>query len=361
MPYLSELLVSPAPAMAPPLPAPRGPLSAFVLEWLVRPPQALPPAPAPVDDPLYGEDSALALYLCYELHYRGFAGVDDGWEWEPSLVALVRELEAAFAARVRDEAGRDEGNDQGNVGVAERLYAMTHGDGDGRSLSRYVAERGTLAHLREFAIHRSCYQLKEADPHTWAIPRLAGAAKAAMVEIQADEYGGGGEHAMHQSLFAVTLRELGLDPSYGAYLDQTPGFTLATVNLVTFFGLHRRWRGALVGHLAVFEMTSVEPMGRYAAALRRFGIGPAGRHFYEVHVVADAHHETVAAEGLAAGLAAQEPALVGDILFGARAIMAVEATFTRRLLTAWAQGRSSLRASVDSVVIDEPAVASTPS
>jgi hypothetical protein len=32
------------------------------------------------------------------------------------------------------------------------------------------------------------------------------------------------------------------------------------------FGL-RRWRTALVGHLAVFEMTSVEPMERYRRAL----------------------------------------------------------------------------------------------
>ena len=27
---------------------------------------------------------------------------------------------------------------------------------------------------REIAVHRSGYQLKEADPHTWAIPRLNG-------------------------------------------------------------------------------------------------------------------------------------------------------------------------------------------
>ena len=33
---------------------------------------------------------------------------------------------------------------------------------------------------------------------------------------------------------------LGLDPSYGAYLDLIPGVTLATVNLMSLFGLHRR-------------------------------------------------------------------------------------------------------------------------
>ena len=37
-----------------------------------------------------------------------------------------------------------------------------------------------------------------------------------------------------------------------------------------------------------------------------------------MHVVADAHHERVAAHDLAGGLAAQDPRLSGDILFGAR-------------------------------------------
>jgi hypothetical protein len=164
-----------------------------------------------------------------------------------------------------------------------------------------------------------------------------------MVEIQADEYGDGVERDMHQNLFAVTMAELGLDPSYNAYLDDLPAETLTTVNVVSLFGLHRRLRGALVGHLAVFEMTSVEPMGICAEALRRLGFGPGARHFYEVHVVADAHHETLAAQELAAGLAAQEPALTADILFGARAVMYAEGLLANRLVGAWTRGRSSLR------------------
>jgi hypothetical protein len=222
------------------------------------------------------------------------------------------------------------------------LYAVL-GEGAAPSVSRYLAEHGTADQFREFAIHRSAYQLKEADPHSWALPRLGGAPKAALVEIQADEYGAGVERDMHQNLFAVTMLELGLDPGYNAYLDRLPAETLTTVNLVSFFGLHRRLRGALVGHLAVFEMTSVEPMGLCAQALRRLGYGPGARHFYEVHVVADAHHETVAAEHLATGLAEQDPALVPDIEFGARAVMYVEGLLAHRMVAAWTRGRSSLR------------------
>ena len=219
---------------------------------------------------------------------------------------------------------------------------MLIAEASGPSLSAYFLERGTLAQFREFAIHRSAYQLKEADPHSWAIPRLSGPAKAALIEIQSDEYGGGVAGEAHADLFAVTMDALELDSTYGAYVDRLPGTTLATTNLISFFGLHRRWRGALVGHLAVFEMTSVQPMGRYSATLRRLGLPPLARRFYDVHVEADARHQIVAAADLAGGLARSEPEVASDIIFGARAIMAVEGRFSGHLLDSWAAGASSL-------------------
>lgn len=322
---------------APGLPAPRGPLTDWLTEHLRRSPHDIGRRPPFADDPLHGDDSALALYCLYELHYRGFADVDDGWEWEPTLLAARAGLETAFDRRLREEVGPLE--PPGDVVGA--LRELLSGPG-GPSLSAYLAGTGTLEQLREYAIHRSAYQLKEADPHTWALPRLTGAPKAALVEIQADEYGQGVERDMHQTLFALTLSELGLSPAYHAYLGRLPGRTLATINLVSYFGLHRRHRGALVGHLAVFEMTSVEPMGRYSAALRRHGLGAAARHFYEVHVVADAHHQHVAATALAGGLAEQQPELAADIVFGAHAVTALELAFSRHLLDSWSAGRSSL-------------------
>ena len=324
-----------------PVPRPRGPLTAHLLGHLARPPHPLPPLPAPADDPLAGDDFQLALYCCYELHYQGFAGVDDGWEWEPSLLAARQGLERAFTRRLIREVGAPAGIAPDQVGPALRRLVA---EAAGPSLSRYMLERGTLAEFREFAVHRSAYQLKEADPHTWAIPRLRGGPKAALVEIQLDEYGRGVEADMHATLFATTMERLGLSAGYGDHLHRLPGTTLATCNLVSLFGLHRRWRGALAGHLAVFESTSVGPMSRYAGALRRLGVGDEAGRFYDVHVAADAGHQLVACDALAAGLAAAEPGVAGDILFGARALMAVEGRFAGRLLDAWAAGRSSLLA-----------------
>jgi hypothetical protein len=295
----------------------------------------------PIDhlDALTDDDLHLALYCCYELHYRGFSGVDPEWEWSPPLLVVRRALERAFEARLTEEVGPVDVPAPSDVAAA--LWEVVAAGG-GRSLSSYMAETGSLEEMREFCVHRSAYQLKEADPHTWGIPRIAGEAKAAMVEIQADEYGGGDGAVMHSALFASTMAALDLDPSYGAYVDVLPGTTLATVNLVSLFGLHRRWRGALVGHLALFEMTSVTPMRRYSLALERLGLAADARRFYDVHVAADAVHEVVATERMAAGLAADEPTLAGDIVFGARAVMTIEGVFADRLLDAWSAGRSSL-------------------
>ena len=327
----------------PVLPAARGPLSEALLEELRRPAHALALTAPRTDDVLGDEDVQLSLYLCYELHYRGLDGVDERWEWEPSLLAVRQALEARFEARLDELAGsRDDEVPPEQMDVA--LRAVADAD-DAPSVSLHIEREATAGELREFVVHRSAYQLKEADPHSWAIPRLTGPPKAALVEIQADEYGGGRPERVHAQLFADAMEALGLDARYGAYLDHVPAVTLATVNLMSLCGLHRRLRGALVGHLALFEMSSSIPNRRYARGLRRLGFdGPEATEFFDEHVEADAVHENLAAVDLAGGLARQQPALAGQILWGARAMVALDDRWARHLMTAWGEGRSSLRA-----------------
>jgi hypothetical protein len=314
------------------LPEPRGAVTALLLDALARPPAPLPPSPAPSD----AEDHQLALYLSYELHYRGLPGVDDRWEWEPSLLALRAGLEARFEADLR----RDVPVPPGGPAMDLALRAIEQAD-EAPSLSKHLERHGTLEQFLEFVVHRSAYQLKEADPHSWALPRLSGRPKAALVEIQADEYGGGDPRRIHAQLFADAMDALGLDSRYGAYIDRIPAVTLATVNLMSMFGLHRRLLGAIVGHLALFEMTSSIPNRRYAGGLRRLGF-PEATGFFDEHVVADAVHENVAAVDLAGGLAAQDPRLERDILWGAAALVELDGRFARHLLASFQAGESSL-------------------
>jgi hypothetical protein len=326
------------------LPAPRGPITAFLVDELTGAPHELPRQAVDLPaDPLGDDDLQLALYLCYELHYRGLPRVDDGWEWEPSLLQLRAVLEGVFdqaLAAAIDGTAVEPPADPGDMDLV--LRAIADAD-DGPSLSRHLEHNGTLDELLEFLVHRSAYQLKEADPHSWALPRLWGPPKAAMVEIQADEYGGGRAERIHAQLFADSLEAVGLDARYGAYLDLIPGVTLATVNLMSLLGLHRARRGAIVGHLALFEMTSPVPNRRYANALRRLGFDGRATAFFDEHVEADAVHENVAAVDLAGGLARQQPGLTADILWGARALVELEARWAAHLLGAWEAGRTSLR------------------
>ena len=327
------------------LPEPRGPLTAALRTDLAG--GTLSPATvglaaetaAAATDPLADEDLQPALAICYELHYRGFDGVDDGWEWDPELLRLRGHLERAHTAALRELVGEVAVTDEP---VDRQLAALIAAD-DGPSLSSYMSRRGSLEQWREYLTLRSVYHLKEADPHTFAVPRLSGRAKAAMVEIQADEYGGGSAARMHSTLFADMMRDLGLDDAYGALWDDAPAAAFASVNTMSLFGLHRRWRGAALGHLACVEMTSSEPSRRYSAGLRRLGFDGTTTVFYDEHVEADAVHEQIAAVDMCGSLVAEEPGLTPDVLFGAACSLAMDGLAARHLLGAWEAGRSALR------------------
>lgn len=326
-----------------------GPISQLVAALLSAPPGAerargdvieeATQLTAAVGDPVGDDDLQLALYLAFELHYRGFEGVDPGWEWSPELLAIRAELERAFLTSLEARLAPVQPVDPLRLG--EELFHLEAAD-EGVSLSRYLETQAGLEEFREFVVHRSLYQLKESDPHSWAIPRLTGPPKTALLEVQSDEYGGGRPERMHSLLFAKTMRALDLDDRENAYLDRVPGETLATVNLMTAFGLRRERRGAIVGHLAMFEMTSSLPNRRYGNALRRLGFDREATDFYDEHVEADAVHENIAAHDLAGGLARQEPGVADDIFFGARALLYLEDRLGQAILESWQAGRSSL-------------------
>jgi hypothetical protein len=328
------------------LPSARGPLSESLLADLATRPalsDRTVETAARLDDAspaaLTDEDLQLSLAVCYELHYRGFDEVDDAWEWDPRLIGLRSGLERLHLSALQELVGPVPVSDEP---VDVQLTAAIAED-DGPSLSRYMAREGSLEQWREYLTLRSVYHLKEADPHTFAIPRLSGRTKAAMVEIQADEYGGGSAARMHSELFAGLMRDLGLDSSYGALWDDAPAAAFSSVNTMSLFGLNRRWRGAALGHLATVEMTSSEPSRRYSSGLRRLGFGPSTTVFYDEHVEADAVHEQIASVDMCGAFVAENPELTRDVLFGARSSLAMDGVAARHLLGAWEAGRSGLR------------------
>jgi hypothetical protein len=313
------------------LPPPRGPLSAWLNDRLTR----CDDGDRPIEvggsgRPFADDDLQLALWVAYELQYRGFDDVDHARQWDPGIIAFRTQLERPWIDWL-EAACRIPPTDQP---VAEQLRQVIDAD-DGPRLAPYLRRHATKKQFRQFVLNRSVYQLKEADPHSFGIPRLDGAAKAALVEIEADEYGGGRPERMHSELFRTTMRWLGLDDSYGYYVSAVPAVTLAVSNVMSLFAVHRRWTAALLGHLAALEMTSTLPNRQYAAAAARLGASAEQARYFTEHVEADAVHEQIAAHDLCGGYVQQHSDALGDVLFGARCSLAVDNLFAEHLLTEW--------------------------
>ncbi len=318
------------------LPRPRGPLSDAVVGAL----RTGVLAPADVADVAgadpFGADLAVALHTCYELHYQGFRDVDPDWEWAPDLLALRRDLERVFERALRAEVA-------GGADVPSVLDELLVEPIPGTGVSHFLRDDGEWWHLREHVVHRSIYHHKEADPHAWVIPRLRGQAKAALVAVEFDEFGGGHGDRAHAQLYADLMAASGLDTGYLSYFDDVPPQIVAIVNMMSLFGLHRRLRGALVGHFAAAEITTAPSARRIAQAIERLGGGPRTTHFFTEHIEADAVHEQVLRHDVVGDLLDREPELASDVVFGVRATELLEARFGAHVLSAWRAGRTSLR------------------
>ncbi|MHC9291515.1 iron-containing redox enzyme family protein [Mycobacterium sp. LTG2003] len=325
----------------PQLPDAQGRVSAAVIEQLKgRPPHNhLEPVWVPLrDSDPFGIDVQLALYVCYELHYRGFAGVDPSWEWNAGLLHLRSQFERVFLAAVRKEVGAI----PPDVTAARELDRLSTEPIDGSGPSHHLRDGGTWEQMREYFVHRSLYHLKEGDPHAWLIPRLAGQAKASLVAVEFDEYGAGrGTHG-HQQLFVDLMQAAELDSTYLGYLGAVTAESLAVVNLMSLFGLHRRLRGAAAGHFAATEITSSPRSRHMVTALQRMAAPEACIRFYREHGKHDAVREQVVRFDVIGDLVAREPALEADVVFGVRAFAALEDRLADHLLKSWSAERTSL-------------------
>lgn len=312
------------------VPKPRGALS----QWLgARLSGTGAAGAAPVADS--ADDEAIALWTLHELSYRGFEDADDRAEWAPDLLAVRHDLEERLEARLR---ARWPGADVRPGDVPDALAALVAAD-DGPSLANFVRRDADRDQVLELLRQRSVYHLKESDPSAFVVPRLPVRAKAALMELQFDEYGDGDPNRLHSHLFARGLDAVGLRSEYGAYVDDAIVENLEMNNTGSLLGLHRRLRGAAMGHLAAFEMTSSIPSRKMAQGLDRLGLGGPMAAYYDEHVEADAVHEQLAAHDICGTLAEDEPDQAAEILFGAWACLDVEARFATAMLAGWEAGR----------------------
>jgi hypothetical protein len=312
-------------------PRPRGPLSDGLLRAMRTAPGELGPVPD-ASEAADAADAALALWVLHELHYRGFDDVPDELEWEPGLLTLRVALERDLEARLRERFTAPQG-----VSFVDDVLQWID-DQDGASVASFVQRRATYDQAVELLQARSVYHLKESDPVAWVVPRLGTRPKAALMELQYDEYGVGDPNRLHHHLFELGLEASGLDATYGAYVDTAPAEALEQNNAMSLFGLHRRLRAAALGHLAAFEATSSLPSRRMVQGLERLGFPAEMSRYYAEHVEADAVHEQLAVRTILGSLLEEEPELEEDAWFGVFTCLDLEDRFARTMLARWGVG-----------------------
>ncbi|QIK68100.1 iron-containing redox enzyme family protein [Nocardioides sp. HDW12B] len=281
-------------------------------------------------EPDGADDAHVALWAMYELHHQGLDHALESMEWHPPLLAVRRRLETAFEAELRSRVTAP------TVGAdfATTFFSYVAGH-DGLSLAAHVQRRCDREQLLELLRWRSVYHLKESDATAWVVPRLTTRPKAALSAVLFDEYGAGDPNRLHAHLFALGMSAAGLSAEYGAYVDDAPAEILEQNNAMSLFGLHRRLRGAALGHLAAFEATSSMPARRIAQGLARLGMPQELVDYYDEHVLADAAHEQQAVRDICGPLVADEPALTDDVFLGAFSCLDLEDRVARRALAEW--------------------------
>ena len=317
------------------LPHARGPWSRYVIGALEEPPRDLPEPPALPSQVRRDADVQLALYVAQELHYGGWEGVDDDWEWHPALVQALRPLQDRFLAELRESFALEDSGEP----LSTQLFAAARAD-DSPSMSSWFQRHATVEQAREYLVLRSAVQLKEADAQAFLMPRLRGAAKAPFIEIMCDEYGSGRPGRLHSQIWARSMAGVGLSTDEHAFVDQWPAEAMAILNAQTIFGIRRSLLAAGIGFYSIVEITSSIPMRRYQRGFERLGFGDDVTEYFAEHVEADATHEQMMALEVVDpfGDTAQRRA---DVLFGAAVCLGLDGDLARWCLTRWDQGAAA--------------------
>jgi pyrroloquinoline quinone (PQQ) biosynthesis protein C len=319
------------------LPHERGPVSRHVVQTLTSGHDQGAPVALGPEEVLGDEDVQLALWMIYELHYRGFEGVSPDREWDVGLLTLRRSIERRLEPELRDATRSLVLGVPRDGDIGEQLLDLVAAD-DSPSPASFMQRRATREQLLDYLRERSVQQLKESDAQSFVLPRLDGPAKAALAELQYDEYGGGRPERLHATLYADALEAAGLDRTYGAYINDVSALSLACTNVMTMFGLNRRLRGAAMGHLAAFEASSSVPCRKIAGGLERAGFSAAVTEYFHEHVEADAVHEHVASSDICGAMVADDPSLRDDVLFGAATCLYLDSVAGAELLDRWTNG-----------------------
>ena len=189
-----------------------------------------------------------------------------------------------FRTEIAEQASAAPRDVDGFLAWFEALKA--EGPGQGDPLFDWFADSATLDQMRWFLEQEAAGEAGFDDLVALTQVKLPATPKLELARNYWDEMGRGAEGGMHGPMLDRTTLGLELHPS----IDTTLWPSLALANTMTAFATTRRYAYHSVGALGVVELTAPTRVAKIAAGLKRLGVEPKYRKYFDLHAVLDVKH-----------------------------------------------------------------------
>ena len=210
--------------------------------------------------------------------------------WEADVAELAelqllegRWLEAGRAA-VAERAAQAPQDADGFIAWFEALEQ--EGPGQGDPLFPWLATTATMEQMRWFLTQEVAGEAGFEDLCALTQVRIPQRAKLEMARNYWDEMGRGNPKGMHGPMLEVLAHRLALTPT----VETTTWESLALANTMAGLACSRRYAYQSIGALGVIEQTAPKRAALVGVGLKRLGLPPEDRHYFDLHSVLDVKH-----------------------------------------------------------------------
>jgi hypothetical protein len=260
---------------------------------------------------------ALQRRLAHWNHRRLAVGKPSAdWRLELAEEHQMRLLEGAWVealrAEIADRAAEAPTDPDAFVVWFEGMKDWGPGQND--PLFAWLAEDAGLADMRWFLEQEAAGEAGFDD--LVAMAQVKVSPPQAKLELAAnywDEMGRGNLGGMHGPMLERLVSALDLHPT----IDGTVWQSLALANALTAFATTRRYALHAIGALGVVELTAPGRSAATAAGLKRLGVEPKVRKYFDLHAILDVKHSETWNAEVFKPMVAEDPASARYLAEGA--------------------------------------------
>jgi hypothetical protein len=229
--------------------------------------------------------------------------------------ARMQRLELGFLEQLRSDvkerAAAAPTDPDGFVAWFEELEASGPGQHD--PLFDWIEHQASLDQFKWFLTQEAAGEAGFDDLVALTQLRMPDRAKLELARNYWDEMGRGNPKGMHGPMLHFVVESLELDPQ----IETTVWESLALANAMSAMAANRRFAWHSVGALGVIELTAPARSAATGKGMRRLGLEPRVRRYFDLHATLDIKHSEEWNKEAIVPLVAEDPRRATAIAEGA--------------------------------------------